>query len=420
MALGGAMRSWPKRFGALYFVQLGLAIPAAAQSASEAASRWQSVLDGGARYYSWSNSIGGRGAQLYVPAGYLAVERPNDNWKNEYLVRSGFIWTRQSTASSAAEAYSMTDTTASAKTSYYGFNGVQPFAALSVNIPTAHETTSGSSTNSSATNKTDSDIVATPTFGEGWNIGPSVGANFSLSETTVVSFGLGYTYRGPFVGGVSPGTGIPPNTVSKFKPGDVTTINAGLGWSGERTIVQMSLSYSMETTSYQDGAPLYRSGGRINAGIKGGYSWDKNWSTRAAFNFSHFEKNEVAMAGLPNLVRETLNSNSDVYRITIEQLFSKDNYSIGPSGTYLVRNHNGYDPSTFQFIPAKTSWSAGLSAQVIPTKNNTISARVEHIWVREDNNPDKFDLLNQIIPGSGVPMAVTQAWVVSIGGNTRF
>ena len=418
------MQAMPRRryvvCGVLFFVQLGIAIPVAAQTANETQSRWQSVLDGSARYYSWSNSIGGHGAQLYIPAGFQTVDRPNADWKNEYLVRSGYIWARQSTATSEFEARSMTDTTVSAKTSYYGFNGVQPFAALSVNIPTAHATTSGGNTNSSATNKTDSDIVATPTFGEGWNVGPSVGTSLSFSETTIVSFGFGYTYRGPFMGGVPPTTGTPTNTVADFKPGDVGTINAGLGWSGERAVVQVSLSYSMETTSYQDGMPLYRAGGRIIAGLKGGYTWDQNWSTRAAFNFSHFEKNEVSMAGLPNLVRETFNSNSDVFRVTVDQLYSKDNYSIGLTGSYLVRNHNGYDPSTFQFIPAKTSWSAGLTAQVTPAKNNTVSARVERIWVREDNNPDKFDPLNAIIPGSGVPMTVTDAWVVSIGGNVRF
>jgi len=388
---------------------------AAAQSAAaDTAQRWQAIVDASAQYYSWSNSTGNRGSQIYAPAAVKFIGRPVTDWKAEFLVRSGYIRSQQSTSTSASASESMTDTALATTWTYYGWNGVQPFVALNVNVPTAHWSAGATSNATLPTNKADSDIVK-PVLGEGWNVGPSVGANFALTPALIVSAGFGYTYRGPFTGTTT--TGVNSVGPASFNPGDVYTINTGLGWSGDTDIVQLSLAYSKETISYQDSAPLYRAGGRIIANLKAGHSWDDNWSTRGAFTFSHFGKNDVAMAGLPDLAHEVFNSNSNLYSATLEQVFSKDNYSIGPSVTYLYRDRNGYDPTTFQFIPAKTSWAAGLGAKAALRDNIKVSAKVEHIWVHEGDNPDKLILLNTILPGSGVPAAITRAWSVSVGAS---
>jgi hypothetical protein len=393
--------------------QICAAAPALPQTTGDIQSRWQVVFDTSARYYSWSNSLGRDGAQLYIPAAFQLTGRPSQDWKAEFLIRSGYIWSQQKSATLKSEASSMTDTTVSTTWSYYGITGVQPFAAISVNIPTANTT-------NSATDKTDSDIVASPTMGEGWNIGPSVGANIALNDSTIVSLGYGYTYRGPFDGGTEPASGTNITSVVEFNPGDVYTANAGFGWTGERTVVQVSVSYSIETPTYQAGQPLYRAGDRIIATAKAGQVWDQNWTTRGGFTFSHFDKNEIPMTGVPDLVRELFNSNSNVYRATLDHIFSKGNFAIGPTGTFLYRDRNGYDPQRFEFIPAKTSWAAGLAAQVTPSSNTAISLRAEHIWVDEDENPDKLSTANTIISGSGIPPIATRAWVVSLGGNVEF
>jgi len=392
-------------------LQLCAAHPAAAQSAANAPSRWQAAVDGSARYYSWSNSIGGSGAQLYVPLAAQLSDRPNNEWKLDYLVRSGTIWARQTTSGVTAESSGLTDTTVSTTATYYGWNGVQPYAAFSVNMPTANATRSGSP-GGGAISRTDSDIVASPTIGEGWNFGPSVGANFALTTTSIISAGFGYTNRGPFYSGAGP-------VVSRLNPGDVSTFNLGYGWSGERDVVQASLSYSLETISYVDGMPSYRAGDRIIAAVKAGHTWSQNWSSRVAFDFSHFNKNEIPMTGVSSLVRELFNSNSNVYRVSADLTYSKDNYSITPVGSYLYRDRNGYDPNNFRFLPAKTAWSAGLAAQIAATQRLIISLRGERIWVHENESPDKFSAANVIVPGSGVPAFATRGWVASVGANMQ-
>ncbi len=384
-------------------------------------TRWQSVFDTSARYYSWRNSNGGSGSQVYVPYAVQGTGRPNDDWKVELLVRSGYLWSRQSFNSNSVEASSPTDTTLGTTVTYYGLRGIQPFVSFNVSVPTAN-TIHGTA----STTRPDSDLVATPIFGQGWGIGPSVGASMALAESWIATASFGYNYRGPFDQG--PALSLSPSPLAqlgetppagRLKPGDVYTINTGLGYKGERLVLQLNVSYSIETTTYHDHERLYRAGDRVIAIAKAGYAWTDNWSTRASVSLSHFNRNQVPQIGLPDLVRETLNSNSDVVSATFEATYSRDNYAIGPTVGYLFRNHNGYDPVNLQFIPAKVSWSAGIAAQVAPTGTTSISLSVQHVWVHEDQNPDKV-LFIVPIANSGIPETSTNAWVVMIGGTIRF
>ena len=384
----------------------------ATESASQTVvSRWTGVINSDVRYYAWSNSLGGKGAQLYAPAAMQFTGRPDNDWKLDFLVRSGAIWSRQSTPTSTAEASSLTDTALSGTFTYLGLNGIQPFFSMNVNVPTAK-----SGTGTLQTTKNDSDIVATPVFGEGWNLGPSLGASFAIDPTLIATLSIGYVNRGPFSQGWTATTGP-----RRLDPGDVATINTGIGYRGERWVVQATLSYSMETTTYADTLPLYRSGDRVIANVKAGYAWNDNWSSRIAGSFSHFGKNKVpASANVSDLVREAFNSNSDVYRVTFDTSYSKGNYSVGPTVTFLYRDRNGYDPVTYQFIPAKDSWSAGVVGQIATTDRITFTGRIERIWVHENVNPDKYDQFNVIVPGSGMPQFVTNAWVMTVGGSAKF
>jgi hypothetical protein len=107
-----------------------------------------------------------------------------------------------------------TDTSVTPTLTYLGFNGITPYLSVATNIPTAKKASGPSVTQSNG--KTDGDLVPTPAFGEGFNIGPTIGANFNLSESFVWGIGIGYTNRGAFDQGTATG-------LSRFDPGDVTT-----------------------------------------------------------------------------------------------------------------------------------------------------------------------------------------------------
>ena len=385
-------------------------VPYVAQ-AQTSTNSWTTTFNTDVRYYGWTNSLGGSGAQIYAPLAAQLSGRPNSDWKLDFLLRSGMIWSRQSTSSASSEVSTPTDTNFTPTVTYLGWNGITPFAAVAFNLPTANKASNPNTTVSNT--KTDPDIIATPVFGEGFNVGPSIGANFNLSQSMVVGLGAGYTYRGPFDQSKN-------RSLSRFDPGDVYTLNASFGYSGDQLIVQTSVSYSIENRTLQDSSPLYRAGPRTIASLKAGYTWNDNWASRLGVTYSHFEKNDVTSTGVTGLVRETFNSNSDVVKASFDIPYSRDNYTVGPTVGYLYRNRNGYDPTTFQFLPAKTSWNAGLTGTIAVNKQYTLNLSVQHIWVKENENPTKLDATNTIIPGSGVPESSTNAWVASIGGSVKF
>lgn len=283
--------------------------------------------------------------------------------------------------------------------------------SVSFNLPTAIKASTPNTTQSNS--KTDPDIVATPVFGEGFNVGPTIGTNININDSLVLGAGAGYTYRGPF-------NQATVSTLSSFDPGDVYTLNASLGYRGDLLSVQGSIAYSFETTTFQDGAALYRAGNRIIFGLKAAYTWDDNWGTRFSAIYSHFDNNYVAAPGMPSLVREAFNANSDVIKLSLDVPYTRSNYTISPTVGFLFRNRNGYDPTTYQFVPAKTNWSAGVSGTIAISRQFTVNLSAQRIWAIEGGNPTQLDATNAVIPNSAVPESSTNAWVASLGSSIRF
>jgi hypothetical protein len=344
-----------------------------------------------------------------VPLAAQLSGRPNDDFKLDFLLRSAHVYAHQSTSSGEGTFSGITDTTFSTTATYYGWNGSQPFVSLNINIPTGTSNASGNAQRA----KSDSDIVQLPAFGEGWNFGPTIGATIPINQTTSASLGIGYTYRGPF-----DREGVTAPT--RLDPGDVTTANAALGYRGERLSLKGSVAYSWETVTTLDGGDFYQAGDRMILTGAAGYAWTNAWSSRVQVTYTHQNKNKVLMPGASALTLETFNSNSDIYNVTLDTTYAGDNFSIGPTGGYVYRTHNAYDPTTFQFLPAKTSWSAGMAATYAPTKTSQLKASVQRIWVTEGSSPDKFASDGTFIPNSAVPVSLTDAWQISVGGVIRF
>jgi hypothetical protein len=97
---------------------------------------------------------------------------------------------------------------------------------------------------------------------------------------------------------------------------------------------------------------------------------------------------------------------------------------IGPTGSVLYRDRNGYNSATLQFVPQKTRWSAGVLAQYAPSPNVTLNARVEGVWIHENENPaingGKLDgLIGLFLPAATVPSISGSGWQTSIGINVK-
>ena len=403
-------------------------------SVTTSESTWSVTFASEVRYFSWKSDRGfppgsasadfrGRGSELYIPYTVQLVGQPNDNIKIEILGRGGWVRARQSTADKSGEVETTTDTVASATATYLGFNGVQPFASVNINFPTGKSALFGSAANA----RMDADLVDIASFGEGFNIGPTVGFSLPITSNLIATVSAGYTRRGTFTREGPPSPPNPAPVAPTIDPGDTVTVTGSIGYQMGQLAGEITGTVSGETDTRVNGEALYRAGMRFLASGTWSYTWPETWGvTTLTASASHANKNKVlfVLPATPSFDTEPFNSNSNLYRVGLEHLFSFGKLWAGPTGSYLYRDHNGYDSNTLQFVSAKERWSTGLLASYVASERVTFNARAEHVWVHEHqsyrDNPFSVLAGGAIIVTQGVPAISSTGWQFAAGANARF
>jgi hypothetical protein len=369
------------------------------------------------------NTAPGSGSQIYVPFAVQLTGKPTQDFKVQVLGRGGWVRSQQNTNGLSGAVETITDTVVSATFTYLGINGIQPFASINVNVPTGKSALFGASANA----RMDSDLVEIGGFGEGWNIGPTVGFSLPFTETLMFTGSVGYTGRGSFDRERSTSETDPTKqTPTQVNPGDVITGTASIGYQGAPWAWSITGTVSEETASTENGAKLYRAGRRYVATGTVAYSWPDQWGqTTATGSYSHSNRNDVLFLGASALVTELFNTNADIYRVGIQHLFPVgDSFAFGPTGSYLYRNHNSYDANSLQFVPAKQRWSAGGQARYAANQYVTLNVRGDYVRTHENDRPDAvFSALAPGIPIVGIPAIPSVAgtgWMVSGGANVTY
>jgi hypothetical protein len=208
--------------------------------------------------------------------------------------------------------------------------------------------------------------------------------------------------------------------MASMNPGDVLTATGGFGTQIGQLLVQGSAGYSIETVTTANDRPFYRSGDRIFATGVLGYAWTDRLSSRLTASFTHTKRHDVLAGAPPVLATEAFNSNSNVTSLKLETTYVEGQWSLGPTAGFVYRDRNAWSSTSFSFLPAKTSWSAGGFGRFALTPHASVTARVERVWIREDENPDKIVFSPPPLPGSGTPVIRTDVWVASLGGTIRF
>jgi hypothetical protein len=394
------------------------------------ASGWSVTTASDVRYYSWRStrglpstvpSSGGSGAEVYVPYAVQLVGKPSDELKIEMLGRSGWVWARQSTPGLTGELYTNTDTQISATATYLGINGIQPFASVNFNVPTGRSALFGSAANA----RMDPDLVEIATFGEGFNVGPTGGVSVTLGQNWIVTASAGYTNRGDYQReSALASVGIPVQLPTTVQPGDVFTGLASIGYQAGPLTAKITGTISTETETKADGIPFVRPGRRYLVSGSWAYNWADIGVTTLTASWAHSNRNKVAFVGPPSLLTEPLNTNSDMFKVGLEHLVPIGQFWVGPTGSFLLRERNGYDPETIQFVPAKQRWTAGAVAKYAATPKVTLNARVEHVWTHENDRPDEaYSVLagsTITTPISAVPVISSEGWQIAAGFNVTF
>lgn len=392
---------------------------------------WHATFNSEVQYYSWSSSQGypalplqvppdprgpGKGSQVYIPYALQLDGSPTNDLQAQFLVRSGYVSSRQTTAGISASADTPTDTTVGTTWTYNGIAGLQPFASVNVNAPTGKTVLLGNI----ALARPDPYLAGVPTFGEGWNIGPTLGFNVPITTDLVASLSGGFTSRGSYNReGVIPLVGM--QGITSINPGDDTTVNSSIAYQKNGLSLQGSVAYTWETQTTIGGAPVYKTGNAVTFSGSAGYAWNPAWSSQLLASFTHTDRNLAQNLVQPPvlLVSQVANSNSDITQLLFSTTYTQGPFAIGPTAKFIYRNHNDWDPTSSQFLPAATFWAAGAMAQYNVTKQLSLTARVERRWLFEDMNPDKLTNIG-ILAGSGFPAISSNGWMASLGGTAKF
>jgi len=390
---------------------------AVVQSADKA---WTVTYNSEVRYFTWSNTRGfptdvaplsgnGHGTQVYSPMALQISGNPSPDWKIDSTLRGGFVWASQTTAGNRGSVSTATDTQLSATATYLAINGVQPFATINFNLPTGSSALYGNARFA----RMDPDLVDLQTYGEGLNVGPTLGVNVPITAELMATFSAGYTERGTFdKEAADPFTGLITAT-DRIKNGNESTVTTALAYAHGAFSSQGSLSYAWDGVSSVNGLIQYRTGPRTTLAGSAAYAWTDRWSSSVNGYWMHTNSNDVVDATGAFLIPEAFNSNSDVVRINVNTTYRMDNgLSLGPVASFLDRNHNSWDPTAGAFVPAKTRWSLGGAAAYAWKSNVSFNARVEHMWTHEDVHPDVPGF-----PGSGIPDMSGESWLL-LGGLT--
>jgi hypothetical protein len=384
---------------------------------------WTATLDSDIRYFVWrshrSDGFRARGSQVYIPFGLQLAGPLAPDLQLEFIGRGGWVHSRQSTTEGSGEVRTITDTVAAATFSYSGFDGFQPFASFDFNLPTGRSALQGNEVNA----RMDPDLVDIPSFGEGFNFGPTIGVNIPITENLIATWSVGYTWRGAYN----------QEGPVHIEPGNTLTFTGSIGYQIGNLAGKITGMVSTDTDTKIDGMRHYRPGMRFLLAGSWSYAWPESaGATTLNASVSHALKNKVMFLDQVTLdpVRfdtEPFNSNSNLYRIGLDHMFAVGQMMIGPTGSFLYRDRNTYDPRTLQFVPAKTRWSAGFLARHSPSERVSFSVRAEHVWVRErDTAPGtaKDSLLLLPPPGTttidGLPATFSTGWQFSIGAYVSF
>ena len=215
---------------------------------------WTTVFSTEARYFSWRNNftapngIGpGRGSEFYLPFAMQLTGKPLESWSADFTVRGGWVKAVQSTPGHSGEVQTTTDTVASGTVTYLGLQGIQPFVSLNANLPTGKTVLPGNQANA----RMDPDFVDISTFGEGFNLGPTAGFNFPITDSLLVTTSFGYTWRGRFTQDsfIDPTN---PFLTSRVDPGDNLTATGAINYQ----IGQLAIGFFSHFSRHMSGRKI--------------------------------------------------------------------------------------------------------------------------------------------------------------------
>ncbi len=401
----------------------GAGLPAPAAAAFQAT--WAMLVDVDARFTSWSGNRGfpggfalgtpGRGSQFYMPLAVQIVGQPSPDYRVDLMTRTGWVHARQDSGGGLAGSVStLTDTVVSGTFTYLAAPGWQPFISLNANLPTGSANLPGTR----AFTRMDPDLVEVPSYGEGFNLGATVGVNVPIGDSTLLTASLSHTHRGGFTRDPVTGFGDPDN---RLQPGASSSGSLQIAHVLGALLLKAGATYILNQGTRIDGAYISRMGDTIALTASAGYTWNPDHNTTLSGSFSRAAPNLVFDPTIPAAVREAFNSNSHAIRLRLDHSYRlNEQWTLGAFASWFNRDANAYVPTAGAFSPAKTKIAVGGSARYQMTRNAAVTLRAEHFWVSQRSRPDIVDPFFGPFPDTAVPALAYTGWTVSLGGTLTY
>jgi hypothetical protein len=267
--------------------------------------------------------------------------------------------------------------------------------------------------------KMDPDFVDVATYGQGFNIGATVGGQYNLTDKISVTLNAGYTHNGYYntEGTFVPATGELPTLF--MRPGQTLSTSAAVGYASTPFSLSLTGSYSHQTVTYVNQAPSFQAGDSITLSTLASLTV-ADWS---AFNFTasytNTAKNEALDPTSSLFFIQNDNANSNLFKAELGQTSTVGKWQFGPYGGYVDRRQNTFDPLNYSFVPAKTILYAGGKLKYQAKDNLTFSFDVQRFTSKIQESPDKSSDGIFVI-GSGYPALYFSGWKSVLELNYQF
>jgi outer membrane protein W len=393
---------------------------------AEAEKTWNLSFDSDFRVVSWRSTRGfptrftdglpGRGSQIYAPGSATFTWQATPDIKVEILARSGYISARQRSGGGLAGSIATpSDTSLTGTVTYTGLGAFQPFVSLAANLPTGKTRLTGTK----AYTRMDSDLVEVASYGEGRNIGPTVGFNYAFSDVTMLTASAGYTRRGAFWRDSVLGIGNPD---SYMQPSDSVTHNLQLVHGVGAFTFTLAGMYTISGKSKLDGVFSSRSGSTLGINGSVAYAWNDAHKSTVSLSWSETKKNFILDPVFGSIfIKEAQNSNSDTVRIGFEHSYRfNDQLTIGANTSWFQRDKNSYSDTDGSFTPAKSKVTLGAFGRYQVNNAFVINAKVEHFRVVENIKPDVDVPGFGVIADTGIPKIKSHGLLMSLGATANF
>jgi hypothetical protein len=397
----------------------------AIDSSKKTDPQWSFEINQEVRFISWSGKRGfptsvvpfgfarGRGFEFTSPLGLQLTGHAPGQWKFEILLRGNSVKSSQQTPGLQGTHLSLADTVLTSTFTYEGFGAFKPFVSLALNFPTGDRRLSLSGTRS----RMDSDIVDVPAFGEGRNVGPTLGANFALTESWLLSASAGRTFRGRFLQGTTDNTGL--TALSLQQPGAESAVNASLNYSSGSFNASAAVALAFPESDRIDRAFSIQQGTRLSVSLDAGYNWTPTNITKAQFSINRSGRNKVIDNVALAIAVEPFNSNSIRYRASLDHTVVFGSWKFTGLTNLTYRDRNQWQPIDRQFVQAKWKAGGGFQISYDATDKINLSGKLERFWVKEASQSEKL-IVGVLSNGLAIPRIESRGWSGGLSGSLKF